>query len=127
MVANTTNLALTSLKNVYVLTTTIESSYGKEKLNWHFLVRKKDFNYYDLFTNKTITILEHSKAIIGALGEYNNHCDVRFEKITHIKKFSNRFKGMDLESFAALSEFNTYINIMSNMVNENDPQLIFEV
>ena len=124
---NIANFALTSLKNVYILTTLITSNYGKEKLQWHFLVRKIDSDYCDLFTNKRIYILKDSSIVLGMLGEYSKHCNVHFEKLTQINEFSNRFKGMDLESFSALSEFVIYLNIMSNMVDITNPQVVFEV
>ena len=120
MAANTTNFASVSLKNVYVLTVTIVCKYGHDKLMWYFLVRKKDERTYnDLFSNKEFHWLEGSKLVFGILGEYDNYCDIHFEKITYICDFSNRFKGMDMESYATLYEFINYINIMRNMVKDN--------
>lgn len=127
MAGNTTNFALTSLKNIYVLKTSISSDYGKRKMQWYFLIRKKNAReYFELFTNKQIHWIKASKILLGVLGEYHNHFDIRFEKITPIRDFSSRFKGMDMESFAALSEFITYVNVMNNMVKD-DPNVTFEL
>ena len=127
MKSNTTNFALTSLKNVFVLSTIITSDFSRKDSHWYFLVKKKnERDYFELFTNKRVHWLEASKIVFGILGEYQDYVDIHFEKLTHICDYSNRFKGMDLESYAALSEFITYTNIMSNHIS-SDSNLAFEL
>ena len=127
MAGNTTNFALANLKNIYVLSTSIHSDYGRKTLQWHFLIRKKnDKEYFEFFTNKEVHWFDGSKLVFGILGEYHNQCEIRFEKLTQLGDFSNRFKGMDIESYAALSEFINYINIMTSVASSN-PDIAFEL
>ena len=127
MAGNTTNFALVNLKNVYVLSVKIKYHHESKELKWNFLIRKKNNKEYrDLFTNTEVHWLDGTNLVFGLMGEYDRNFVIHFEELTHISDCSSRFKGMDIESFAALSEFINYLNIMSNTFS-NDPNITFKL
>ena len=117
-----------NVKNVYVATTTITSSYndgngcGPRCVTWYFLVKLKHDKYYELFAGKHLEKEEdtHENGMIYA------HFDTPYiEKVEPLAKYlTNSFKKK--MSIQLLFDFITDMNVLNSLGafddNEDDDE-----